>query len=200
MIKQQPTCFVIALKEHKQSQRLLTDCINSATLHNWNIEIFWGTDGSTVSEESWSSEGIKMTTHGPMKDRPGVQGCFFSHWNLWNKCVELNEPIIILEHDAIITKPWPGIESFEYVTKLHTRYEDVNNHLTGKWGKSNHAYLISPINAKRIIDHTKLFEAQPADKMIGDKVVPWKYLDYTLVDRNANGGASTTVTVELGRY
>lgn len=28
---------------------------------------------------------------------------FFSHYNLWLKCIELNEPILILEHDAIIS-------------------------------------------------------------------------------------------------
>ena len=28
---------------------------------------------------------------------------FFSHYNLWLKCIELNKPILILEHDAIIT-------------------------------------------------------------------------------------------------
>jgi len=28
---------------------------------------------------------------------------FFSHYNLWLKCIELNEPILILEHDAILT-------------------------------------------------------------------------------------------------
>jgi len=32
--------------------------------------------------------------------RPGVIGCFYSHYNLWNKCVELNEPIMIFEDDV----------------------------------------------------------------------------------------------------
>ena len=27
---------------------------------------------------------------------------FFSHYNMWLKCIELNQPILILEHDAII--------------------------------------------------------------------------------------------------
>ena len=29
-----------------------------------------------------------------------VAGCFMSHYKLWKKCVELKEPIIILEHDV----------------------------------------------------------------------------------------------------
>jgi GR25 family glycosyltransferase involved in LPS biosynthesis len=32
--------------------------------------------------------------------RPGVIGCFYSHYQLWEKCVELNEPIMIFEDDV----------------------------------------------------------------------------------------------------
>ena len=32
----------------------------------------------------------------------GEVGCFISHYNLWEKCIALNEPIIILEDDAIV--------------------------------------------------------------------------------------------------
>ena len=32
--------------------------------------------------------------------RPGVIGCFYSHYNLWAKCVELKEPIMIFEDDV----------------------------------------------------------------------------------------------------
>ncbi|WP_052737496.1 glycosyltransferase family 25 protein [Grimontia sp. AD028] len=30
---------------------------------------------------------------------PGEKGCFTSHYLLWQKCVELNEPIVVLEDD-----------------------------------------------------------------------------------------------------
>jgi GR25 family glycosyltransferase involved in LPS biosynthesis len=32
--------------------------------------------------------------------RPGVVGCFYSHYALWQRCVELNEPIMIFEDDV----------------------------------------------------------------------------------------------------
>lgn len=32
--------------------------------------------------------------------RPGVIGCFYSHYNLWKKCIDLNEPIMIFEDDV----------------------------------------------------------------------------------------------------
>ena len=38
--------------------------------------------------------------------RPGVMGCFHSHYRLWKKCVELNEPILIFEDDVILERGW----------------------------------------------------------------------------------------------
>jgi GR25 family glycosyltransferase involved in LPS biosynthesis len=42
--------------------------------------------------------------------RPGVVGCFYSHYSLWEKCVELNEPIMIFEDDVKFYRGWNPIE------------------------------------------------------------------------------------------
>lgn len=49
--------------------------------------------------------------------RPGVVGCFYSHYNLWNKCVELNEPIMIFEDDVKFYRPYTPVD-FEGVLIL----------------------------------------------------------------------------------
>ena len=33
----------------------------------------------------------------------GEVGCFLSHWKAWKQCIKLNEPVLVLEDDAIIT-------------------------------------------------------------------------------------------------
>jgi len=38
--------------------------------------------------------------------RPGVVGCFYSHYALWDKCVQLNEPIMIFEDDVKFYRGW----------------------------------------------------------------------------------------------
>jgi GR25 family glycosyltransferase involved in LPS biosynthesis len=38
--------------------------------------------------------------------RPGVVGCFYSHYALWEKCVQLNEPIMIFEDDVKFYRGW----------------------------------------------------------------------------------------------
>lgn len=42
---------------------------------------------------------IGLADYGKLS-RPGVVGCFYSHYALWQKCVELNEPIMIFEDDV----------------------------------------------------------------------------------------------------
>jgi hypothetical protein len=49
--------------------------------------------------------------------RPGVVGCFYSHYTLWNKCVELNEPIMIFEDDVKFYRGWNPVK-FEGVLIL----------------------------------------------------------------------------------
>lgn len=41
---------------------------------------------------------------------PGVIGCFYSHYNLWKKCAELDEPIMIFEDDVKFFRKWEPIE------------------------------------------------------------------------------------------
>jgi GR25 family glycosyltransferase involved in LPS biosynthesis len=42
--------------------------------------------------------------------RPGVIGCFYSHYDLWKKCAELNEPIMIFEDDVKFYREWHPVE------------------------------------------------------------------------------------------
>ena len=57
------------------------------------------------SENAWSDEKQKAKV-----SVPGVKGCFYSHYRLWQKCVELNEPIIIFEDDIVIERPFTPID------------------------------------------------------------------------------------------
>lgn len=53
--------------------------------------------------------------------RPGVMGCFHSHYRLWEHCLLLNQPILIFEDDVIFTRGWTPVE-----------WEDVLLVATGK--------------------------------------------------------------------
>lgn len=46
----------------------------------------------------------------PKMKRPGVIGCFYSHYGLWKKCVELDEPIMIFEDDVKFYRGWYPVD------------------------------------------------------------------------------------------
>ena len=187
ILKTQPKTFVIALKDHPVSESQLADCLASAKRHGWGVEIFWGVNGNTINSTTWKSLGLFPRPDKPTMSKPGVQGCFLSHYSLWNKCIELNEPIIILEHDALIQEAWPGITLTTAVIKLHRYYKQKNikyDSDTGVWSPSGHAYCISPTHAKILVNYVKKIGAFEVDRILGQQVINVEHLGKpSLVER-----------------
>lgn len=112
---------------------------------------------------------------------PGVVGCFYSHCRLWEKCVDLGEPIMIFEDDVKFFRPFVPIEfddvlilslgKSSYLTEPQKTYlEDPsgpphampwkNFSMPGASG-----YAIKPEAARRLIKHYKSYW-YPADNAI----------------------------------
>jgi GR25 family glycosyltransferase involved in LPS biosynthesis len=198
ILDKQPKTFVIALKNHSISESQLQDCLKSAEKFNWNVEIFWGVNGATITEHTWKEENIFPRLDKPTMSRPGVQGCFLSHWLLWKKCIELNQPIIILEHDAIIQQPWQSLTINESLIKMHRPYIGKKLKVdpdTGSWTKSGHAYCISVDHARRLISFTQKIGAIAVDMLIGSNVISVAYLTPSWVERQNT--YSTTNNLEV---
>ena len=69
---------------------------------------------------------------------PGEKGCYASHYKLWQKCVELNEPILILENDCFPTEHFTSVlaalpdlhrKGYEYLRleDQHHSFEEVES-------------------------------------------------------------------------
>jgi hypothetical protein len=172
ILHQQPKTFVIALKDHEISLKQLEDCKASANMHGWKIETFWGVNGRSITEENWKSIGVT-----PITKKLGQQGCWFSHYLLWNKCIEINEPIVIFEHDAVIQQPWMPLEIDISIVKLHKHYRKYPmdskwiHPIFGRWSPSMHAYVILPKHADILLRASKKFGCYNADVFTGDKVI-----------------------------
>jgi hypothetical protein len=199
ILDKQPKTFVIALENHQVSRQQLQDCIDSANTFNWSVEIFWGTDGRTLTEDSWKDLGITPLLHKAGKkggmDRRGTWGCFFSHYKLWNKCIDLQEPIVILEHDAIIKDVWRPF-NLDMLTKLHTHYKTHMSHKyidvdSGSFSPSTWAYCLSPEHANKLVNFAKSVGAFATDRMIGDKILPHKHLESPRLVDSQNSYSTT---------
>lgn len=184
-----PKSYVIA----HPSSLVVDDCVQSLEHHGWSYEIFSAVNGHTVTQDHWDRVGVRMMTEGKMPRRPGAQGCWLSHFALWQQCVETNQPIVILEHDALVTAPWPAdIDIDTQLVKLYSTAECKINPAFGQWSKGAHAYSLTPKQAQTLIAHAKQHGAQAVDKHLGDRVLPWTFYKTNLVVLNSRRGPSST--------
>ncbi len=186
----QPQCFVIS----HPSSSAVRDCYNSLSKWNWRFEKFDAVDGRKLTKKDWDRIGVKMSaTAGKLPDRPGAQGCFFSHFALWEKCFDDKKAMVIFEHDAVVTDSWPeDLNIDSCIVKLYKTAECKEKVDLGVWSKGSHAYTITPEHAKQLLDKARNFGASPVDKHIISNITPWRFLDYDLVIKNPRRGASTT--------
>ena len=62
----------------------------------------WGIKGPHCPADPNDKSVLKAST-------PGVKGCFYSHYRLWQKCVELDQPIIVWEDDIVLCRPYKPV-------------------------------------------------------------------------------------------
>jgi GR25 family glycosyltransferase involved in LPS biosynthesis len=191
--------FIIHLSKIEAS---LTTALNlKKQLENYNmpaelVEGTYGSDAVRMMEEEGRTMhpfGIKgppkadapplteeQIQHNLKAQGPGVKGCFYSHYKLWQKCVELNEPIIIWEDDIVLTRAYIPID-WQDVLILALGHpgksEKYKHHLENPEGKPGPAdyhqssmpgccgYAIKPHAAKKLVEtYSKTF--LPADNAI----------------------------------
>jgi hypothetical protein len=95
--------FVISLQRRPDRRKLFSETNNHLeyepfdAIDGWEINYQWLINNNFDTNKDWV-DPINKThiTHGEV-------GCYLSHYYLWAKCIALNEPIIILEDDAIVT-------------------------------------------------------------------------------------------------
>ena len=83
-------------------------------------EVFNAIDGYAINYDTLLSKGFDIYHQwiDPIlktKLTKGEVGCFLSHWEIWKKCVEKNEPILVLEDDAIITDKFSYDELYQRI-------------------------------------------------------------------------------------
>jgi len=113
--------FVISIPGHKDSQLHADKCIQSVedTNSELDIEKFTAIVPETMWQVDWkwpySKKKVCPTTGMTLKayktyDMSKRIAAAGSHYKLWQKSVELNETIMILEHDAIFYRQFKPFE------------------------------------------------------------------------------------------
>jgi len=125
---------------------------------------------------------IKVTDHYLTRSEVA---CALSHISLWNKCVQIDQPIVVLEHDAIMVSPYLHHAVYNSIAYLggHEQVDDgwkvlptpphsaegPNYHFICR----AHAYAIDPAVAKNLLAHVvKYGISAPLDIIIRTDVFP----------------------------
>ena len=152
----------------------------------------------------WSGEEFDMASGFKKKAYPTKEpnkriACFLSHYLLWKHCIELDEPIIIHEHDACYFNQDPlPLEQFEKsyydiiglndprkATRLASLYHDkvqqskgnivrapvIDDSLVPQGIAGNSSYYIKPRGAREMVFLTKQYGAWPNDALMCRQLV-----------------------------
>lgn len=192
--------YVIVLQGTEDHVRYTTSRAMSKQLHksakryDWPIHIWTAVDGSKLADNYWTKSTVKVSTEtaGKFLEKKGAWGCLLSHVSLWQHCAAINEPIIVLEHDAVITDVWPeNLDINKGVIKLHSETKTKHKSTVGRWSTGTWAYTLTPQQAQALLDGYARIGAMSVDKLIGTNLVPWQHLGWDLVEHNPEPHVST---------
>ena len=146
-----------------------------------------------------------------------VFACLISHARLWLRCVQKNEPIMILEHDAMFTRKfdpdfeWEGgvlglndprgatFNSAQYHVLVASKGEGVHKapyvaDVSRPQGLAgNSAYIIKPFAAKELLEKLKEIGGWPNDALMCNQHFDWIKVLYPYATGLQNIESTTTL-------
>ncbi|USV57701.1 glycosyltransferase family 25 protein [Aeromonas encheleia] len=174
--------YVVSLEKAVERRRRVETVLSARSIEFEFFNAVNGFDGIPTRLQAMPDDRHRvMFRSRPLT--PGEKGCYASHFLLWEKCVELNEPILILEDDFLPTQYFE--EVLETLPKVHEQYEyvkvepqvgsatalaTIDNMQLMFWHNNmcwTTGYSISPQGARRLLEHSKKWLCS-VDNYIGE--------------------------------
>jgi GR25 family glycosyltransferase involved in LPS biosynthesis len=201
--------FVITISNNPKSNAAAERCIKSANIPIKKFEAITEIKAEKLMRDlfikwnyPWKGEeydmkaGVKKTAYQTANPLRRV-GCFLSHYLLWKRCAEQDEPIIVLEHDAIFIKPFDetafmkaecdiiSINDPRGATRKAQEYHDIlqskaqtiqrvptiDDLMIPQGLPGNSAYIIKPSGAKKMLELVKEYGAWPNDALMCKQLI-----------------------------
>ena len=181
--------YIISIQGNKVSEQLTQQCLASCKeVGQPNVQVFPAFDatGSKIKVQQHDL-GLPVGELGSIKVPEFLQGqaflnflrlkrcdllmtqiaCLLSHYSLWCMCLDKDMPIVILEHDAVMVKPFLRHNYLNNIVYLggseqkHGSLRDTDTippHASDQQGLDRficraHAYSIDPIMAKNLVSY-----------------------------------------------
>jgi hypothetical protein len=212
--------YVIRLKDNAVSETFAKRCAESCIKVQQPFEFWDAYDGiknpiQPPKKHSDVLNLLKVTDHYLTR---GEVACALSHISLWNHCIQIDQPIVVLEHDAVMLRPYVNHAVYNSICYLGSA-EQVKN----KWGVlptpphasegpnyhficRAHAYAIDPTVAKNMLAHVIKFGiCAPLDIILRADIFPihqngvfaYDEHDETTIHGRPKEGRSTQLNLDL---
>lgn len=181
------SAYIISLKDNEVSQKFTQRCAQSCEAVQQPYKIFYGFDATNSKVKNQDYQlGQPVGELGEIKVPDALQGqafinflrlqrsdlmytqiaCFLSHYALWCLCLDIDKPIVILEHDAIMVKPYHVHKFYNNIVYLGSKEQHIGGkevysippHGSDHKGLYRficraHAYAIDPAVAKNLVSY-----------------------------------------------
>ena len=199
--------FTISLVQ-QTSPKTLDNDLNPFPGLKWNFPI---------NAESWVDKSGMVLQGYRTNNVDKVFACLISHARLWLRCIKLNEPIMILEHDAVFTRKfdpdfeWEGgvlglndprgatFNSPQYHVHVASKGHGVHKapyvaDISRPQGlPGNSAYIIKPFAAKQLLEKLKETGGWPNDALMCNQHFDWIKVLYPYATRLQGVRSTTTL-------
>jgi len=170
--------FVITIEDNELSEESADRTIKSAKKNGTDVENFKAiTPGSSLLNEFNSDAIVTSKFSEVYSNFDSCLSAFYSHRNLWKKCVKMKENILILEHDAFFVGEVPeyladrdacinlGRPSYgRYLIPYRLGLGPLESK---QYFPGAHAYIVSPNKAKVLIKES-IKEGKPTDVFLSN--------------------------------
>lgn len=179
--------YIISLKDNEVSQKFTQRCARSCEQVGQPYKIFYGFDASQSKVKLQDYHlGQPIGELGEIQVPDMLKGqafinflrvhhsellytqiaCFLSHYALWCLCLDIDRPIVILEHDAIMTKPYHVHKFYNNIVYLGSKEQQLQGkevYTIPPHGSEHkglyrficraHAYAIDPAVSKNLVSY-----------------------------------------------
>ncbi|MEO6906329.1 MAG: glycosyltransferase family 25 protein [Abditibacteriaceae bacterium] len=175
--------FIISMLRSQDRKLSMLHEISQIKDATMTFEFFEGVDGNSSEVKRFSDNYNSLRTRCQRGSdlTLGERGCFASHYCLWQKCVELNEPIVVIEDDVKFLVGYEeGIDriynsEYEYV-RLITQKEQTtytlndNFALTYSHVLGTQGYYLTPKAAEKFLNNASLW-SKSVDVFMDDSYI-----------------------------
>jgi len=167
------SAYIIRISGSSESVTLSERCAQSCELVGMPFHFFEGIDGTSGKlvvppslADCQALSWLKIVDHELSMTEVA---CALSHFALWIRCIEMDRPIVILEHDALMVKAFLQFQAYNQIVYLGGSEQvqqgwpvlpipphatlNPNYHFICR----AHAYAIDPAVAKNLVSHVIRF-------------------------------------------